>query len=75
MEGALEGTDGVWEMMNPTGDVYGKERLKGTIRDHAGNSSQEIVQAICASLEDFRKERRTTDDVTFVVIKVTDLDS
>jgi sigma-B regulation protein RsbU (phosphoserine phosphatase) len=67
----LVGTDGVWEMMNPEGEVYGKDRLKETIRSAAGGSSQGIVEAILKGLAAFRRERRPTDDVTFVVIKVT----
>ncbi|HKB03695.1 MAG TPA: SpoIIE family protein phosphatase [Gemmataceae bacterium] len=67
----LVGTDGVWEMMNPEGEPYGKERLKATIRAAAGGSAASIVEAIVKSLVVFRRERRPTDDVTFVVIKVT----
>jgi sigma-B regulation protein RsbU (phosphoserine phosphatase) len=69
----LVGTDGVWEMMNPEGEAYGKDRLKETIRATAGGSAQEIVEAILKSLMVFRRDRRPTDDVTFVVIKVTEV--
>jgi serine phosphatase RsbU (regulator of sigma subunit) len=67
----LVGTDGVWEMMNPEGEAYGKDRLKETIRAAADGSARSIVEAILKSLSAFRRERRPTDDVTFVVIKVT----
>jgi serine phosphatase RsbU (regulator of sigma subunit) len=65
------GTDGVWEMMNPEGEAYGKDRLKGAIRAAASGSAKSIVEALVKSLVAFRRERRPTDDVTFVVIKVT----
>ena len=65
------GTDGVWEMMNPEGEAYGKDRLKSTIRAAAGDPAQGIVEAILKSLAAFRRERRPTDDVTFIIIKVT----
>src|SRR5262249_53548721 len=65
------GTDGVWGMMNPAGERYGKDRLRETIRAAAGGSARHIVTAILDSLKEFRKDRRPTDDVTFVVIKVT----
>jgi phosphoserine phosphatase RsbU/P len=65
------GTDGVWEMMNPEGEAYGKDRLKEAIRSAADGSAKAIVEAILKSLSAFRRERRPTDDVTFVVIKVT----
>jgi sigma-B regulation protein RsbU (phosphoserine phosphatase) len=67
----LVGTDGVWEMMNPEGEAYGRDRLKEVIRAVAGGSAQGIVEAILNSLAAFRRERRPTDDVTFVIIKVT----
>jgi sigma-B regulation protein RsbU (phosphoserine phosphatase) len=67
----LVGTDGVWEMMNPEGEAYGKDRLKETIRSAAGAPAKSIVDSILKSLATFRRERRPTDDVTFVVIKVT----
>ena len=65
------GTDGVWEMMNPAGEAYGKDRLRETIRAAAKGSAREVVTAILNSLKEFRKDRRPTDDVTFIVIKVT----
>ena len=67
----LVGTDGVWEMMNPAGEAYGKDRLRETIKAAAGGSARDVVQAILDSLKEFRKDRRPTDDVTFVAIKVT----
>ncbi|HJZ93666.1 MAG TPA: SpoIIE family protein phosphatase [Gemmataceae bacterium] len=67
----LVGTDGVWEMMNPAGEAYGKDRLRETIRAAAGGSAKDVVRAVLDSLKEFRKDRRPTDDVTFVVIKVT----
>jgi len=67
----LVGTDGVWEMMNPAGEAYGKDRLRETIKAAAGGSARDVVQAILDSLKEFRKDRRPTDDVTFVAIRVT----
>jgi phosphoserine phosphatase RsbU/P len=69
------GTDGVWEMMNPAGEAYGKDRLRETIRAAAKGSARDVVATILDSLKEFRKDRRPTDDVTFVVIKVTAIGS
>src|SRR5262249_31836720 len=67
----LVGTDGGWEMMNPAGEADGSDRLRETIGAAAGGSAKDVVRAVLDSLKEFRKDRRPTDDVTFVVIKVT----
>src|SRR5262249_6119614 len=46
----LVGTDGVWEMMNPAGEAYGKDRLRETIRAAAGGSAKDVVRAVLDSL-------------------------
>jgi sigma-B regulation protein RsbU (phosphoserine phosphatase) len=64
------GTDGVWEMPNAVGEQFGKQRLRDAIRDSAAGSAGQIVQAVLDRLTTFRGDRRPTDDVTFVVLKV-----
>ena len=64
------GTDGIWEMHNPEGEMFGKDRLKDIIRSHAGFSAAEIVHNIMSTLEQFRYPLKKEDDVTLVVIKI-----
>jgi serine phosphatase RsbU (regulator of sigma subunit) len=64
------GTDGIWEMHNPEGEMFGKDRLKDIIRNHAESSAAEIVQNIMSALEQFRHPLKKEDDVTLVVIKI-----
>jgi sigma-B regulation protein RsbU (phosphoserine phosphatase) len=64
------GTDGIWEMHNREGEMFGKDRLKDIIRDHAESSAAEIVQNIMSELEQFRYPLKKEDDVTLVVIKI-----
>jgi phosphoserine phosphatase RsbU/P len=64
------GTDGIWETHNPEGEMFGKNRLKDIIRDHADTSAAEIVQNIMSALEQFRKPLKKEDDITLVVIKI-----
>jgi phosphoserine phosphatase RsbU/P len=64
------GTDGIWEMHNPDGEMFGKERLKDIIRCHAEDSAVEIVHNIMSTLEQFRYPLKKEDDVTLVVIKI-----
>jgi len=68
----LIGTDGIWETQNMTGEMFGKRRLKAIIRREANTSSEKILQSIKDALEEFRGERKQEDDITLVVIKVTD---
>jgi sigma-B regulation protein RsbU (phosphoserine phosphatase) len=65
------GTDGVWEMANSAGELYGKDRLRAVVRDSADRTAADIVQAILDSLTAFRGDCRPADDVTFVVVKCT----
>ena len=64
------GTDGIWEMHNPEGEMFGKDRLKDIIRNHAESSAAEIIHNIMSALEQFRYPLEKEDDVTLVVIKI-----
>ena len=65
----LIGTDGIWEMRNEHGEMYGKERLMEIIRQNFSVSSKELIQRIADNLRSFRGEMRQEDDITLVVIK------
>jgi sigma-B regulation protein RsbU (phosphoserine phosphatase) len=65
----LVGTDGIWEMPNAAGEMFGKDRLREVIRASAAGSAADVVQAVLAAVQEFRGECRPVDDVTFVVIK------
>jgi sigma-B regulation protein RsbU (phosphoserine phosphatase) len=66
----LIGTDGIWEMHNEQGAMFGKQRLKDIIRRNAAASAQEIVTAVSQALTEFRGNRQPEDDITMVAIKV-----
>ena len=63
------GTDGVWEMPNEAGVVFGKERLRTVLRANAKLPAQKIVESLVQDLSTFRGECRQVDDVTFIVVK------
>ena len=67
----LIGTDGIWEMRNEAGEMFGKERLRAIIRSNSPATAKEITAAIDDALNIFRGNRQTEDDVTMVVIKVS----
>ena len=66
------GTDGIWETFDSTNAPFGKEPLKSIIRNHAAEGANEIMNHILQALDDFRKGQEPEDDVTLVVIKITD---
>lgn len=63
------GTDGIWESENPHGEMFGMERLRAILRRHYRSSSQQIVDIVLASVEDFRQRRAQEDDITMMVLK------
>ena len=65
-------TDGIWEARNPKGEMFSKDRIYKTIRQHASASAKEIQNLIFDSLRRFQKETKLEDDLTLVVIKIKD---
>jgi sigma-B regulation protein RsbU (phosphoserine phosphatase) len=64
------GTDGIWEAQNPQGEMFGKERFKEVIRQHADQPARDIIQAVIAQVDNFSYPLDKTDDVTLVVVKI-----
>ena len=64
------GTDGIWEMHNNTGEMFGKEALMEIIRDNHTASARQILDSVTEALEQFRGGEAAEDDITLVVIKV-----
>lgn len=64
-------TDGVTEAMSPDQtEEYGDERLISCIKNNLHKSSQEILDAITADVNDFSNEIQY-DDITILVLKVS----
>jgi phosphoserine phosphatase RsbU/P len=66
------GTDGIWEARNLQGEMFGKEPIYRTIRQNSALSAKEILTGIFHAHHRFIEGRLLEDDVTLVVIKVTD---
>ena len=64
------GTDGIWESRNSQGEMFGKEKLKGVIREKAGDSAKEILNSVIKEVEQFSYPLRKEDDITLTVIKI-----
>ena len=66
----LIGTDGIWEMRNEQGEMFGKERLKMIIRENSSVTARQMLELIDDTLGKFRGSAQLEDDVTMVVIRV-----
>jgi len=64
------GTDGIWEMHNRAGEMFGKKALREVIRNSHTASARRIVDTVTGELERFRGDQAPEDDITMVVIKV-----
>jgi len=65
----LIGTDGIHETRNENGAMFGQERLRAIIRQHADTSAKNIRDTVIDTLKDFRGKASQEDDVTLVVVK------
>jgi sigma-B regulation protein RsbU (phosphoserine phosphatase) len=64
------GTDGIWEMRNQVGEMFGKKALMEIIRNNQSASARKIVDTVTDALERFQGDEAPEDDITLVVIKV-----
>jgi serine phosphatase RsbU (regulator of sigma subunit) len=63
-------TDGLYEAVNPQGEMFGKERFYRIIRQNASAKAAELQDSVFQSLDHFRKDIPPQDDMTVVVIKI-----
>jgi sigma-B regulation protein RsbU (phosphoserine phosphatase) len=66
------GTDGIWDSRSPDGHRFGKERLREIIRAHAAHPAERVCRQIVDELAAFRGNQTQRDDVTGVVLRITE---
>ena len=64
------GTDGIWESCNPSGEMFGKERLMEIIRNTAVQSAEVILESIFLEHLAFSSGLKNEDDLTLVIVKI-----
>ena len=62
-------TDGVVEVTNPSGDMFGVDRLEEVIRRRSGDSSRDLVRAVVDTTRTFAGRPGYEDDFTLVIIR------
>jgi len=66
----LIGTDGIHESRNAQGELFGRERIKQIIKQHADQSAEQIKTAVVGDVDRFRGEAAIEDDLTLVVARL-----
>lgn len=62
-------TDGVAEAGNPTGELFGRNRLTDVASARDVGSPREVVNSICEAVSRHRLGQRSDDDVTILVLE------
>ena len=62
-------TDGILDYPNDRGELFGKERLFGTLQNYADSPVQTLMEMVQKSLKDFAGAARTNDDASIMVIE------
>ena len=65
------GTDGIWEARNAKDELFGKDRLRDTIKRSSQKPADDIATDIIDAVVAFRAGEPQTDDITLLVLKVT----
>jgi phosphoserine phosphatase RsbU/P len=64
-------SDGVFEANDALGREFGADRLLDVIRSVRQESARTIVDAIFATVQEFRGDALPNDDMTAVVLRIT----
>jgi sigma-B regulation protein RsbU (phosphoserine phosphatase) len=63
-------SDGVQDQPNPTGEEYGRRRLRRYLEASCDQPAQAIADGLMADLEEFREAHPVHDDQSVIVLKV-----
>jgi len=67
----LLATDGLWEAANSTGAEFGLDRLRRILHENAAQEANQICTSITMALLSFFGGEPQSDDISFVLVKVT----
>ena len=62
-------TDGILDYPNDRGELFGKERLLGTLQEYAGSPVQTLMEMVQKSLKDFAGTASPKDDASIMAIE------
>jgi sigma-B regulation protein RsbU (phosphoserine phosphatase) len=62
-------TDGVTEAVDPTGELFGEERLVATVASHRGLNCQDLLAAVVREVTEFAETAPQADDITCLALR------
>jgi phosphoserine phosphatase RsbU/P len=65
-------TDGITEAMNLDHDLFGEDRLRDIVEEHADLPSEQLRERIMREVESFVGDADAHDDMTMILLKVED---
>jgi sigma-B regulation protein RsbU (phosphoserine phosphatase) len=68
-------TDGITEAMNPASDLFGESRLGRIVEEHGHLESGELRERILREIEAFVGSADQHDDMTMILMKVTEAEA
>jgi serine phosphatase RsbU (regulator of sigma subunit) len=60
-------SDGLTEAENPSGEMFGEQRVQQIIRQEAPFGSEQLHNAVLSAIQQFTGGRAQTDDITIVI--------
>jgi sigma-B regulation protein RsbU (phosphoserine phosphatase) len=63
-------SDGVQDQQNPSGEEYGRRRLRRYLEARCNGTAQQIADGLVDDVEDFRENQPVHDDQTVIVLRV-----
>ena len=66
----LSFTDGIYEVVNEKGEMFGLERLQQLVADNAHLIPRDLIQKLVSETEDFMNAPRRPDDVCIVAVEI-----
>ncbi len=63
-------SDGVTETRNPSGELFGDERLADYIRQNAGLEPKKLISCLLETLNKYSTENKFNDDLTCVAVRI-----
>jgi sigma-B regulation protein RsbU (phosphoserine phosphatase) len=67
---AVIGTDGIWEAVSPSGEMFGKDRFRALVREHADENAAALVRTVNhQAVTVFRGTAPQRDDMTLAVVR------